>query len=91
MHEENMKEQFNYINKEGKLETGDGLYDMIKFIEDGFAVVEKNSKYNYINEEGEYISDVWFDYAYNFKEGFGKVELNGKWNYMDKEGNITMR
>ena len=45
-----------------------------------------NGKNNFINTDGEFISDKWFDVAYDFEEGYAKVELNGEWGKINTKG-----
>ena len=53
----------------------------------GFVMVHKNNKVNFINiKTDELISDTWFDFATNFDEdGFSEVELNGESIYLYNE------
>lgn len=50
---------------------------------DGFGCVKLNNKWNYINEKGNFISDVWFD-DWRVDNGSIKIKLNGEWKYLDK-------
>jgi hypothetical protein len=43
--------------------------------------------YNYINESGEIISNMWFDECLPFRSGCGRVRIGKKWNYIDRNGN----
>jgi hypothetical protein len=57
----------------------------------GFALIQKDNKYNFINTRGKLIGKTWFDYAENFSDGlavagFGKWESGvfiGKLGYID--------
>ena len=55
---------------------------------DGFARVKLNDKYNFINTNGQLISDTWFDYCGDFYDGFAIVELNDKWNFINTNGQL---
>ena len=48
--------------------------------------IEKDGKYNYINEDGRIISSEWFDFVYDFQNGCVAVRKNGKFNYIDING-----
>ena len=61
-------------------------FDLIEDFKEGFATVELNDKYNFINIEGKLLSKQWFDDTYDFHEGFAKVYLNNKWNFINTEG-----
>ena len=58
------------------------------FSED-FAKVKIDGKWNFINTEGEILSEQWFGNACNFSEGFARVELDGKYNFINTEGEIV--
>ena len=55
---------------------------------EGFAVVQLNGKYNYINANNQLISDTWFDYCGYFRKGFACVELYGKYNLINTNGQL---
>ena len=66
-------------------------FDWIGDFNKGFARVVLNDKWNYINTEGQLLSNQWFDAAGNFKEGFAKVYLNRKCNYINTEGQLLSK
>lgn len=82
-----LNEKFNFINKEGKLLSGQWFGSAHDF-RDGFATVLLNRKCNFINQEGRLLSDQWFDSVYDFYNGFAVVELNEKYNVINQEGKI---
>jgi hypothetical protein len=47
-----------------------------------------NDEYNFINQEGDFLSNQWFYDCHNFYKGFAKVELNNKWNFINQEGRL---
>lgn len=55
---------------------------------EGFATVQLNGKWNFINTEGQFLSTEWFDWVTNFNEGFAKVGLNGQDNVINTDGQI---
>ena len=57
----------------------------------GFRVVYLNEKFNFIDTEGQLLSQQWFEHAYDFNKGFANVELNGKWNFINTEGQIVSK
>ena len=58
-------------------------------IYNGLVVVgDFDRRYNYMNENGQLISQQWFDDAWPFRRGFGVVELNNQWNYIRPDGTI---
>ena len=64
-------------------------FDWIEDFKEGFARVVLNDKWNYINTEGQLLSNQWFDAAGNFNEGFAIVRINDKWNFINTEGQIA--
>lgn len=59
---------------------------------DGLAVVRSEDyKYNYVDTEGNILSERWFDVAYDFYNGFGVVVLNDERYKIDKNGNIIKK
>ena len=75
-------------------------YDNVSPYENGFAAVEKNGKWAYIDEEGKLITDFIYNsckgkthetYSYEqvmypASEGYIAVCKDGKWGYIDTEG-----
>ena len=61
-------------------------YPRPQFVRDNW--MNLNGKWNFINTNGELISNQWFDYIYNFFDGFSKVELNGKDYKIDTDGKL---
>ena len=53
---------------------------------EGFAAVQKDGKWGYINTKGEQIVECKFDDAYYFNEGFARVKKDGKWGYINTKG-----
>ena len=46
------------------------------------------NKWNYINQEGDYLTNQWYDWAEPFSEGLAWVKLNGKWYIIYTDGNF---
>ena len=61
-------------------------FDWVDDFKDGFAAVKLNGKWNYIDTEGEFLSQQWFDGVDAFNEGFAVVGLNDKCNFINTEG-----
>lgn len=61
-------------------------FDWVDAFNEGFARVGLNSKENFINSEGQLLSQQGFDSVGNFNEGFAVVKLNGKYNFINTEG-----
>lgn len=88
--------KWNFIDKEGKA-IGGGIYrwlydknnDYVDNFQDGFAVVNRWSRYNYMNKSGKYLLLEWVDQADTFMEGFAGVKRDGKWNFINKKGKFV--
>ena len=61
-------------------------YNDIYDFSEGFAKVELDGKWGYIDTTGRQICSCKYDFAYGFSDGLASVELNGKWGYIDKTG-----
>ena len=66
----------------------DNVLDFLYF-SDGFARVKRgDGLWNFIDKQGNYLSDEWFNWADNFSDGFARVKrVDGLWNFIDKQGN----
>ena len=63
-------------------------FDWIGSFNEGLAEVKLNGKHNFINTEGQILSNQWFEDMWDFNNGFAVVGLNGKWNFINTEGQI---
>ena len=70
---------------------GENVIDLLYFNE-GFAKVKRGDrKYNYIDKQGEILSDEWFECVGEFYDGFADVErTNGEKCKIDKNGKIVV-
>ena len=71
------------------LDNGVSPKDMFKEIgdfSDGYANVNLNGKWNFINRNNKLLSDTWFDFARYFSDGCACVMLGDKVNFIDKNG-----
>ena len=69
-------------------ESPDSVFDNRYNFHEGFAIVELNGRYNFIDKQDNILSSQWFDWCTDFHEGFAIVELNGRYNFIDKQDNI---
>ena len=81
------------INIDEVIETtewwkNDNVLDLLYF-SDGFARVQRgDSEWNFINKQGKYLSEQWFNWVDTFYDGFARVErANIDWNFIDRQGN----
>ena len=61
-------------------------YQEVCDFSEGFAWVELNGKYGFIDESGREVVPCRYDYAESFINGLAKVNLNGKYGFIDKSG-----
>ena len=79
------------VSVEQRLANGENyedVFDDCRDFHEDFARVRLNRKWNFINDEGKFLSNQWFDYCEGFYEGFAGVELNRKWNFINEEGEL---
>ena len=65
------------------------IFDRIGNFENGVAGIILNNKYNFINTNGQLISDTWFDDCGVFDDGVARVKLNGQEHYINTNGQIV--
>lgn len=61
-------------------------YDFIGNFINGFAIVELNMKYGFINTDGVEICEIKYDMVWDFNIHFAKVKLNRQWGFIDING-----
>ena len=65
-------------------------YDFVGNFYNGYARVELNNKYNFIDVQGNLVSpNQWFDWISDFHDGYARVKLNNKWNLIDTQGKLV--
>ena len=66
----------------------DNVLDLLRWY-DNFARVQRvDGLWNFIDKQGNYLSDEWFNWADNFYDNFARVKrVDGLWNFIDKQGN----
>lgn len=53
------------------------------------ALVKLHDKYNFIDRDGEFISETWFDFASNFDDDhYARVRIRDKANFIDTNGSF---
>lgn len=84
--------RINFIDKKGRILYKKWIkkYGRVHDFYDGCAIFERSlgSQKNFLNLNGQFISERWYNVAYNFYNGFAVVKRqDGKWNIIDKKGN----
>lgn len=64
--------------------------DAIGNFHNDFAIVKKDGKCNYVDSNGELLSDDWFDACNDFEDGFGLVVKDRKRNFIRSDGQLLM-
>ena len=73
------------------LDNGVSPTDIFKEIgdfNDGYARVNLNRKWNFINRNNKLLSDTWYDWVGHFYNGYANVRLDGKYNLIDTNGKL---
>lgn len=65
-------------------------FDGVDCLYEGYARVMEKNKWNYINSQGQKLSDINFDYAWEFHEGMAAVEVKNKWGFIDQSGDLIV-
>ena len=69
-------------------ENPSNVFDEVEDFQEGFARVKLNRKWNFINQEGQLLSNQWYDWVRDFREGFAMVKLNGEDYKLDTSGRL---
>lgn len=64
------------------------VWDEVCKCTNGLAAVRVGNKWNYIDQKGSLLSDVWFDHCSGFYMGLAKVSVNGWEGLMNENGII---
>ena len=62
------------------------IFKEIGDFNDGYAKVNLNRKWNFINRNNKLFSDTWYDAVYDFSNGCAGIRLGGKFNFIDTYG-----
>ena len=87
---EEITDNFNEVIETTEWWKNNNVLDLLHYQED-FVIVQrpKDQLYNFIDKEGNYLSDEWFINVYDFHDGLAIIQRgDGLWNYIDKKGNI---
>ena len=64
------------------------IFEEIGDFSDGYAKVNLNGKWNFINRNNKLLSDIWFDWVYTFSDGYAIVKLDGKENFINTNSKL---
>lgn len=77
---------YGLVDKKSGKEVLPCIYWGIGNFSEGFAVVEDQKGFGYINSNGEISIPCKLGAAENFKDGLAKVYMHGKWGFIDTTG-----
>jgi len=82
-----INDKYNVV-RDGKL-ISNKWFDVAGDFHSGYARVKLNDKWNFIDTNGNFLCDQWFDGAVDsFHDGFARVDLKDQMNYIDPNGNF---
>ena len=86
---EEITDIFDEVIKTTEWWKNENVLDLLYWSE-GFAKVQRGDElWNFIDKQGNYLSNEWFNYVFYFREGFAVVQRGDKLcNFIDKKGNI---
>ena len=67
----------------------DNVLDLL-YWSDGFAQIKNcERQYNFIDKDGNYLYNEWFNYLDDFRDGFARVQRGDRlWNFINKKGKL---
>ena len=70
----------------------ENVLDLLYF-SDGFAIIKRSDRlWNFIDKNGNYLSEKWFNCIGDFYDGFAKVKRkDNKWNFIDTNGKLLAK
>lgn len=87
-----VKENGSYHIVDGKGKSqGEETFEAAKaFNKNGYAAVQKNGKWGFINSKGELVIAYQYEDALSFSNGYAAVFKDGKWGYIDEENSMAL-
>jgi len=82
---------YGFINTKGRYVVNPMYVDARPFEEDAeLAVVKRNGKYGYVDDEGDEEIFCQFDEAYSFHSDLALVKQGGKYGYINDDGKFVI-
>lgn len=82
---------YGFLDKQGNL-LGGQFFDYARTFSEGAAAVEgHNGKWGYIDINGNPVTEMIYDSAYDMKNGYAQVIKNDKWGLIDKTGKVVIQ
>lgn len=83
-------ETYHIINAKGKNVGEESFDDAKAFTADGYAAVEKDGKWGFVDAEGKLVIDCQYEDALSFSNGYAAVKKGDKWGYIDTENTMAI-
>ena len=84
------KNSYHIVSSKGK-NIGEESFDAAKaFTKDGYAAVQKNGKWGFVDIEGKLVIDYQYDDALSFSNGYAAVKEGDAWGYIDTENSMAI-
>ena len=81
---------YHIVSSKGK-DIGKETFDDAKaFNKDGYAAVEKNGKWGFVDVDGKLVIDCQYDDALSFSSGYAAVKQDDAWGYIDMENTMAI-
>jgi hypothetical protein len=84
------EEGWMYVNSEGTNISLNHAYLCQHDFSEGFARVQENKKWGFIDVSGNYAIQPQFDGARDFSEGLAAVQKGSKWGYINTSGEFVI-
>lgn len=81
--------KWNFVHELIQEPISEVWYDAVRPFYEGFAAVQLNDKWNYINEVGEELSEKWFDEARDFSGDMAVVRKKKVYSYLSSDGVVS--
>jgi len=82
---------YGFINTKGKYVISPIYQEAFSFVGDeDLAVVKRNSKYGYVDEDGDEEIACQFEEAHPFVNGLARVKISGKYGFIDDDGHFVI-
>ena len=84
--------QGNEYTKKELMDRNIPIFNKVFDYKEGFAAVEMDGGFNYINKNGELLwKGEWFDTVDDFSHGVARVEVGGRYNMINSNGELLWK